>query len=313
MPVSMDEFFTKRAVFLRGLSEITGVAMSKIRIVGVRQMSTPRRRLLLARIRVDTEFVVESRAMAREAVLLLTLERLNLKNADHGLPTLRLVSVAIPTVPTTPIGTPEPYGVVRVFVYRLRMSVGEFDAKRDAFRRALALAYAVLLERVVVKSVARFAPPSRDTQQLLPMPAGIEVGVAISFSNIARSEAVVPVSAINNALRQEGLPAVVELVVADGTKQPAAHQSSDMPIVYTWIFNGVGAATFVLVLCVCIRLGFGRFCLCCSERDAHSHGHPNNEEHSSTTGAQTFFTMDAHTPVGYAFDDTHVRVQQYSV
>jgi len=258
----MDEFFAKQAVFLRGLSEITGVAMSKIRIVGIRQMSTPRRRLLLARIRVDTEFVVESRAMAREAVLLLTLERLNLKNADHGLPALSLVSVAIPTVSTTPIGTPEPYSVVRVFVYRLRMSVGEFDAKRDAFRRALALAYAVLLERVVVKSVVRFAPPSRDTQQLLPMPAGIEVGVAISFSNIARSEAVVPVSAINDALRQEGLPAVIELVVADGTKKPDAHQSLDMPIVYTWIFYSVGAATFVLVRCVCIRLGFGRFCLC---------------------------------------------------
>ena len=293
IPMSMDEFFAKQAVFLRGLSEITGVAVQKIRVVGIRQISTPRRRLLVSRIGVEVEFVVESRAMAEEVVLKLTLERLNLKNTENGLPALKVVSIVIPTVPATPTSTPEPYSVVRVFVYRLLMSVEEFDAKRDAFRRALALAYAVPLDRVVVKSVARFTQPSRDTRQM--QLAGIEVGVSISFSNIARSEVVVTLLAVNDALLQEGLPVVIELVVPEETKD----ESSGIPTIYTWIFYGVGATTLMLVLCVCIRLGFGRFCLCCGEH------HPSRQ---NNTSAQTYFTLDAHNPVGHASEYPHVYV-----
>jgi hypothetical protein len=301
MPMSMDEFFAKQAVFSRGLSEITAVDLQNMRIVGIKQVSTPRRRLLLARISVDVEFVVESRAVAEEVVLKLTLARLNMKNTENGLPALKLVSVMIPMAPTTPISTPAPYNIVRVFVYRLPLTIEEFDEKRDAFQRAIALAYAVLLDRVVVKSVAKFTQPSRDTRQMVF--AYTEVGVAISFSNIAHSEAVVSVSAINDALRQQGLPAVIELVVVDDTTQSATDQSSGIPTMYVWIFYGVVAATFVLVLYVCMRLGFGRFWVCCGSRE-----HFDNNEHLIPTKVQTYFTLDTHAPVGYASEHPHVHV-----
>jgi len=291
IPMSMDEFFAKQEVFLRGLSNITAVAVQKIRTVGMRQVSTTRRRLLLSRMSVDVEIVVESRAMAEEVVRKLTQERLNLKNTENGLPALKLVSVVILPVPTTPMSTPAPYSVVRVFVYRLLMTMEEFDAKRDAFRRALALAYAVPLDRVVVKSVAKFTQASEDTRQSLLV--GIEVGVSIAFSNIAHSEAVVAVSAINDALQEQGLPVVIELVVTNGNTQPATDQSSGIPTVYVWVFYGVGAATFVMVLCVCIRLGFGSFCHCCGINGMQC----NNR--TSITGADTYFAMPARTPIGY--------------
>ena len=291
IPMSMDEFFAKQEVFLRGLSNITAVAVQKIRTVGMRQVSTTRRRLLLSRMSVDVEIVVESRAMAEEVVRKLTQERLNLKNTENGLPALKLVSVVILPVPTTPMSTPAPYSVVRVFVYRLLMTMEEFDAKRDAFRRALALAYAVPLDRVVVKSLAKFTQASEDTRQSLLV--GIEVGVSIAFSNIAHSEAVVAVSAINDALQEQGLPVVIELVVTNGNTQPATDQSSGIPTVYVWVFYGVGAATFVMVLCVCIRLGFGSFCHCCGINGMQC----NNR--TSITGADTYFAMPARTPIGY--------------
>ena len=61
MTISMQDFGAKQAVSLRGLSELTGVLLRKIRIVDIRQVSSARRPLQGSRISVDVEIIVENR------------------------------------------------------------------------------------------------------------------------------------------------------------------------------------------------------------------------------------------------------------
>jgi len=302
MTISMQDFGVKQAEFVLGLSELTGVLLRKIRIVGIRQVSSARRPLQGSRISVDVEIIVENRVTGNQVVSKLTPEGLNLKNTGNGLPTLqlmqvpRVLSVLIPIVTTTPLTTPAPYNVVRVFVYRMLMTLQGFDRQRNAFQRALAQAYAVLSDDVVISKVVDLSDDSHNPPSFVV--AGIEIGVSISFSSFAHSEVVVGVSTINDALRQEGLPAIIERSLPDNTPAPSKDGTTGIPELYMIIFYGACAVIFVFLVVVCIRLAVGRFCCCV---DANSAPSPSTR-HLDTTKSQIYFSRLADSQTDYAYE-----------
>jgi len=310
MTTSMQIFGAKQAVFLRGLSELTGVLLRNIRIAGVRQVSSARRPLQGSRISVDVEIIVENRVSGNQVVSKLTPEGLNSKNTGNGLPTLQLMqvpqvqSVWIAIATSTHPSTPAPYSVVRVFVYRLLMTLQGFDRQRNAFKSALAQAYAVLPDNVVISKVVDISDDSQNTQVLTV--AGIEIGVSISFSSFAHSEAVVAVSTINHALRQEGLPAIIERSVPDNTPTPSKDGITGIPVLYMVIFYCVCAVLFVLLVVICIQLAVGRP-LTNHDRTYLQEALGSNN-HVGTTASQIYFSQLADTQIDYSYEHPNVYV-----
>jgi len=310
MTTSMQDFRAKQAVFLRGLSELTGFLLQNIRIAGVRQVSSARRPLHGSRISVDVEIIVENRVTGNQVVLKLTPEGLNSKNTGNGLPTLHLMkvpqvqSVLIAIATSTHASTPAPYSVVRVFVYRLLMTLRGFDRQRNAFKSALAQAYAVLPDNVVISKVVDISDDSQNTQVLTV--AGIEIGVSISFSSFAHSEAVVAVSTINHALRQEGLPAIIERSVPDNTLAPSKDGITGIPVLYMVIFYCVCAVLFVLLVVGCIQLAVGRPLT--NHDRIYLHEAIGSNNHVDTTASQIYFSRLADTQIGYSYEHPNVYV-----
>ena len=303
MTTSMQDFGAKQAVFLRGLSELTGVLLRNIRIAGVRQVSSAHRPLQGSRISVDVEIIVENRVTGNQVVSKLTPEGLNSKNTENGLPNLQLMqipqvqSVLTAIATSTHASTPAPYSVVRVFVYRLLMTLQGFDRQRNAFKSALAQAYAVLPDNVVVSKVVDISDDSQDT---------IEIGVSISFSSFAHSEVVVAVSTINYALRQEGLQAIIERSVLDNTPAPSKDGITGIPVLYMVIFCCVCAVLFVLLAVVCIQLAVGRP-LTNHDRTYLHEAHGGNI-HMDTTTSQIYFSRLADTQIDYTYEHPNVHV-----
>ena len=248
--MNKDDFSEElQNVFIEALSEVTLIPSRHIEITSIDSIAnTTNGSALVSGIRVAVEFAVENVTQGGEISTHMTPMILNTKIAEKGLPTMKvLVSATVETVMKPPAVVTETPESTKQFVFGMLLSVLEFRVKQLVFKRALASAFVVSVEKINITSVTLVYAVSN--RRLLA--TEIEVGAEVRFPSLAQSQTPVPLFAINDALMLHGLPVATVVtnpktpvvVKNDGTPSTAGNFTA--VVLYT-------IAAFMLVLVVLV-------------------------------------------------------------
>ena len=254
--MSNDDFSEElQNVFIEALSESTLIPFEQIEITSIDSIiNNTDGSLLASGISVAVEFVVENVTRGRDISTQMTPVLLNTKIAEKGLPAMDiLVHASVETVMKIPaIVIPAP-DFVRRFVFRMLLSVVDFQIKQIAFKRVLASAFAVSLPKVTITSVT-VVDTGSSRRRLLA--TEIDVGVEVRFSSLAHSQNPVPLSAINAGLMLQGLPIATVITssnisgVVANDNPPSTILNLPTAVIYTIAACAVALALTVIVVVV---------------------------------------------------------------
>jgi len=274
--MSNDDFSEElQNVFIEALSESTLIPFEQIEITSIDSIiNTTDGSLLASGISVAVEFVVENVTRGRDISTQMTPVLLNTKIAEKGLPAMDiLVHASVETVMKIPaIVIPAP-DFVRRFVFRMLLSVVDFQIKQIAFKRVLASAFAVSLPKVTITSVT-VVDTGSSRRRLLA--TEIDVGVEVRFPSLAHSQTPAPLSAINTGLMLEGLP-IATVITSSSTSGVVANDGPSSTILNlpTAVIYTIAACAAALVLTVIIVVVF------CIHR-------PGSQYHTNTNTAASY-------------------------
>jgi len=89
--MSVADFFTKKELFIKAVSSITGVAIGNIEITAIRIVQSERRRLLSTQLQISIEIVLIDRTQSTSVMSKMASDNLNIENARNGIPTLQII------------------------------------------------------------------------------------------------------------------------------------------------------------------------------------------------------------------------------
>ena len=138
--MSVADFFTKKELFIKAVSSITGVAIGNIEITAIRIVQSERRRLLSTQLQISIEIVLIDRTQSTSVMSRMASDNLNIENARNGIPILQIIGFHTveptqvrvngnPTTLSSGITRPPPHE----FVHTVAVNVTNTNNNNNAF------------------------------------------------------------------------------------------------------------------------------------------------------------------------------------